>query len=408
MRVWFKLLLGALAGLILGWFWPSGEAGSWLTGAADVVSRIGRYLIFPLVLFSTALAVQDLRREQRLGRILGRSLGYTVLGSLLAVAFGTLLIFVANPQRVPIASRRETALTFQSWFATLDRLVPRNAFQILPGGEDFLLPIYVLAFLLGWNFTFDREVTKPASELFDSFSRILYHINAFLTEILGLGLVVLGAALLVQLRSITDWALFTYTAVVLSAGALILVLGIFPLLLYIFGPRENPYKWIFGLLGASLTALLSGDAFLSLGPLTRFSRENLGVTRKVGALNLPLLTLFGRSGTALVTTVAFFVILRSYSSLEITYDQVLWTMVFSFLMSFTLPSVPTFGAYIALAGLCGLYGKGLENGYLNLQPLVPLMAALAAFVDTTAAGLTAFLVARHEGTHKNIQMKSFL
>ncbi len=70
------------------------------------------------------------------------------------------------------------------------------------------------------------------------------------------------------------------------------------------------------------------------GLASRLSRENLGVPRKVGAVTLPLFAMFGRAGTALTSTIAFFIILKSYSSLEISLEQVLWTIFFAFVPQF--------------------------------------------------------------------------
>jgi len=162
------------------------------------------------------------------------------------------------------------------------------------------------------------------------------------------------------------------------------------------------------LMGAGLGAFFSGDSFFSLGLAARMTRENLGVPRKVGAVNLPLFAMFGRAGTALTSTIAFFIILKSYSSLEISLDQVFWTISFAFLLSFALPSVPGLGAYINLSLLCSLYGRGLENGYLNLQPILPVLVSFSALLDVYAAGFCSFLVTRHENLQKEVPLQQYI
>lgn len=410
MKVWLKLLLGAALGVALGLFLPlpGRTDSSLLLQINDFVLSLGRYALFPLVFFSTAVALNDLHREKRLWGVFGRSLVYMVLGTFLLVLIGALFILLFSPERVPITSRRETELIFQSWNDTLANLVPKNLFQILTGGADFLLPVYTLSFILGLHFPFDKARTEPTVTLFDSLSRILYNLNSFIVEILGFGMIVLSAAWLTQVRMIQDIQLYVQVLAVLSLATAFVLFAAIPAVLWFFGGRENPYKWIFGMLGAGLAAFFSGDSFFSLGTTSRLTRENLGVPRKVGALTLPLYAMFGRAGTALTSTIAFFIILKSYSSLEISIEQILWTVVFAFSLSFALPSVPGLGAYINLSLLCSFYGRGLENGYLTLQPVLPILVSFSALLDVYVGSLATLLVARHAKLQKVIPARLYI
>lgn len=410
MKVWLKLLLGAAVGVALGLFLPlpARADGSILPQFADFILSVGRYALFPLVFFSTAVALNDLHREKRLWETVGRSLLYMALGTLLLVLVGALFILLFSPERIPITSRRETELIFKSWNDTIASLIPKNLFQILTGGADFLLPVYLLSFILGLHFPFDRGVTEPTVNLFDSLSRIFYHLNSFVVEILGFGMIVLSAAWLTQVRLIQDIQLYLQVFGVLSLAAVFVIFVVLPAALWFFGGRENPYKWIFGMLGAGVGAFFSGDSFFSLGLASRLTRENLGVPRKVGAVTLPLFAMFGRAGTALTSTIAFFIILKSYSSLEISLEQVLWTIFFAFVLSFALPSVPGLGTYINLSLLCSLYGRGLENGYLTLQPVLPVLVSFAALLDVYVTGLASLLVTRHGKMQNVIQPRLYI
>jgi Na+/H+-dicarboxylate symporter len=361
-----------------------------------------------MVFFSAAVALSELHREKRLWPVLGRSLAYMALGTLLLVLIGALFILLFSPERIPITSRRETEVIFRSWNDTIANLVPKNLFQILTGGSDFLLPLYLLSFVLGLTFPFDRAVTQPTVDLFDSLSQIFYHLNSFIVEILGFGMIVLSAAWLTQIRAIQDIQLYLQVSVILASAAAFVLFVALPAVLWFFGGRENPYKWIFGILGAGLAAFFSGDSFFSLGLVTRLSRENLGVPRKVGAFNLPVFAMFGRAGTAMTSTIAFFIILKSYSSLEISLEQIVWTIFFAFCLSFALPSVPGLGAYINLSLLCSFYGRGLENGYLTLQPILPVLVSFSALLDVSVGSLAALLVTRHERLQKVIPPRLYI
>ena len=246
------------------------------------------------------------------------------------------------------------------------------------------------------------------SKLFDSLGRILYHINSFVVEILAIGMIALASYLLLGLRAQPDLALFSQLLTVLVVDTVIIVFGLFPVLLFYLGKRENPYRWLYATLAGAITGFLSGDAYLSLSVTMRHGKESLGVPRTVGGPAFPLAVLFGRAGTALVTAVSFVVILKSYSSLGITVLQVLWVMGASFVVSYLLGSVPGMGAFVALSLLCGSYGKGLEQGFLILKPVAPLLVGFGVMLDMVSASLVSLLVARHEGVQKEIEVKDYI
>ena len=90
------------------------------------------------------------------------------------------------------------------------------------------------------------------------------------------------------------------------------------------------------------------------------------------------------------------VIINSYSSLGITVSQVLWVLLYSFLFSFLTGPFPGLGVVVSLSALCGIYGKGLEDGFLILKPIFPLLISFSVFLDMVTAALVSLLVAKHE------------
>jgi Na+/H+-dicarboxylate symporter len=142
--------------------------------------------------------------------------------------------------------------------------------------------------------------------------------------------------------------------------------------------------------------------------LTKHGKENLGIPRKIGSASFPLFAIFGKAGTAMVTSATFLVILKSYSSLGIDISQVLWVMIYTFLISFTLSTVPGLGAFVALSVLCSLYGNGVEEGYLIIQPIAPLMVSFGVLVDVITSAMATLFVARHENVHKEIEVRDYI
>lgn len=410
MKIWIKLLAGAVIGLLLGLFLPQGNAslGDVFSFLSKFSINIGRYAVFPMIFFSLAIGTYELKREKKVLRVYGRSILYLLAFSALLAIFGTLSALVLSPDRIPIIIEEEAVFSIPGIKDVLLQIFPRNFFQVFNDGGNFLLPLYFLSFFLGLNFTFDRLVTRPVVQFFDSISRIFYHINSFVLEIMGLGMIAICTFLVMRISSAPEIGLYSDLLIVLCVDSAIVVFGIYPTLLYFLAGKSNPFKWLYASLAPAIVGFVSGDAYFSLNALTRNGKENIGIPRKIGSATFPLFALFGKAGTAMVSSVSFIVILRSYSSLGITVPQTLWVIVFSFLVSLSLGSVPGLGAFVAVSMLSNLFGNSYEVGYLILRPVAPLIISFAVLLDVITASLVSMLVSRHEGMQEDIPVREYI
>ena len=407
MKIWIKLLAGSAIGLLLGFFLPI-ESIDLLEYFTRLATNIGRYAIFPLVFFSLAVGTFELKSEKKVLRIYGRTLLYLIATGALLAVIGAGSVLLMAPERIPIVIEEEILFSTPSFKEILLTIFPRNLFTIFNDSGAYLLPVSFLAFFIGLNFTFDRLITRPAVQFFDSMSRIFYHINTFVLEILGLGMIAMSSFLVSRMVFTPEMQLYRQLLMVLGIDTAIILLGLYPGMLYLLTGRRNPFKWLYGILGPVIAGFFSGDGYFSLGFSIKNGKENLGIPRKVGATTFPLFALFGRAGTALVSAASFLVILKSYSSLGITIVDLLWVVGFSFLTSFTLGTVPGMGAFVALSSLCALYGGGYEEGYLILKPVAPLLISCAVMLDVVTASFASMLIARHEDMIEEIEIKEFV
>ena len=406
MKIWIKLLLGLALGVVLGSLFPQFE--STYSSIGDIVNNIGRYGLYPLLFFSLPLAVLELRKEKKIFQFFGRTILYLLLSSLVLVVIGTLTVLLLAPDRIPIIIEAERTITLPGFREILQMVFPRNLFTLLNNDGNYLLPIYFFSFFLGLNFFFDRIVTRPAVQLFDSFSRIFYHINSFIVELIGIGAIALSSSWIVSITNAADLEIFHQTILLLGINAGIVIFGIYPVIIYFATNRENPYKWLYGLIAPVLTAFFSGNLYFSLPSLIHHGKENLGIPRKAGISSFPLFAIFGKAGTALVTGLTFLIIIKSYSSLGISVSTFFWVIGFSYLTSFISGPLPGMGVYASLVVLCGLYGQGIEEGYLILSPVMPILISFASAIDILTAGLATLLSAKHEGFVKEVRVTDFV
>ena len=408
MKIWIKIFVGSILGVMLGLFLPGTEKAMELFSFLNrLFIQVGRYVVFPLVFFALAVGTYELKREKKIFRVYGRTILYLLLSTALLIIVGMVTVLVFSPERIPIIVEQEASIELPGFKETLLGLFPQNLFQALVGPGSIMLPVVFLAFLLGVNLTFDLRITGPVVQLADSLNRIFYHINTLLCELFGFAMIVISAYFVMTVRR-HDLALFKQILIIIGIDSALVVFAIYPALLYFFGGRQNPYKWLYAVIAPALTAFFSGDNYLSVVMLARHGKENLGVPRRVGSAVYSLFAVFGRTGTALVAGATFLLVLKSYSSLEVTFVQVLWTLLFTLLISLTLGTVPGLGSYVALSTLCAIFGRGLQEGYLILRPIAPLLISFGVLLDVLSSAFVSLLVARHEQIGEEVGIYEFV
>jgi len=410
MKIWLKYLLGITIGIVLGIFVSPENIifKDILTFLTKLTINIGRYTIFPIVFFSIGYGTFKLKQEKRVGMVYLKTSSYIIASSTLLVLIATGIVLLFSPDRIPIIIENQTSYNFPGYKSILTSIFPKSLFQIFSENSNFLLPVTILGFLLGYNFSFDKVMTRPAYQLFDAMSRIFYHIGSFIVEILGFGMIILAANFTMQIIHTPQLILFNQLIILLTINTILVIFGVYPAFIYFLGGKQNPYKIMFAILGPSLAAVASGNSYFTLTSLILHVKENLGVPRKIGSATLPLFTLFGKAGTAAATSITFFLILKSYSSLSIGPMGIIWIMLFSILTSFLAGTVPGIGILVSLAAMCKLYGKGIEEGFLIIGSIAPILVSFSVLIDTITAGVSTYLISHHEKGNKEIYVKDFV
>jgi hypothetical protein len=121
-----------------------------------------------------------------------------------------------------------------------------------------------------------------------------------------------------------------------------------------------------------------------------------------------MFSIFGRPGTAVTVTVSFIVILKSYSSRGIPFPDMFWLLGIAILLSFVLGRIPFGGAYIALAAVCALYGRGFEAGYLILKPAAFFIGSVAAAIDALTAIMGSYVIGKRLNQVSTRELRFFI
>jgi Na+/H+-dicarboxylate symporter len=400
MKVWVKLLSGAVIGVVLGMVLPfheNGLAAYVIEFLPQIALRIGRYVAPPLVVFSLTVAIHRLRQTGKFWGFMGVSLLVILATTVVVLTFGMGLARLMFPGgRIPIIVENAAEVAPLDPAQSAFELFPSNMLSVPSGDGLFLLPLGIFAFFLAIGFSYDKAYSKPLLSLCDSLSRVFFHIAAFFSELLGIVVVVLAAYYAWQYRLVLTKGVFSGLIRLLLVITFLLSFVVFPLLLYLFRPEKKymPWKKLYGSLGPAIAAFFSGDINFTLPVLIVHTKENLGVNRRVNAIAPLLYTTIGRAGSAMVAAVSFIVILQSYSSLEIEFGQIVQIWGRAFLLSLMLGRNSGDGAIAALATLCLWAPEGFKTGYLILKPIGFLLIACATLIDCMAATIGSYAIAR--------------
>ena len=410
MKVWLKLLIGSVLGLIIGFILPSGSqtVSNGLAWLGELAIRIGRYGLAPILVFSLTIAVYELRQDGQFWGLAFKTFIVIICCSVFVISLGIIVTLIFPPSRIPILNEGLADAISLNTADNILKIFPSNMFAALASDGVFILPLCVFAFFMGMGLSYDRNYTKPVIALMDSLSRIFFYIASFFSEILGFVMIVLSAYWAVRFNHVLRTDVFQDLILLLGIFSVILGFGILPMLLYFLKPKTNPWVILYGSLSQALAAFFSGDINFTLPVLFRHAKENLGIRRRSNAVVVTLFTIFGRAGSAMVAAAAFIVIIKSYSSLPINTGIIFAIAGRALLISFLLAGHPGDGAYTALAVLCLGYGGGFEAGYLILRPLAFYLIAIGTFLDVMIMSVGTYAVSRMSGFQEDKGIKQFI
>jgi Na+/H+-dicarboxylate symporter len=394
MKLWLKYCAGILVGAALYLVAPKAlfEPTGFLRQGAEIALRIGYYAFLPMLVTGLPLAVMKLFEEKKFWPIARRSFVYFVVSSLIASLLGILVAQIPDIARLPLLA--DTASTAaQGIGQRLVELFPANLGSLSVFSGNLAIPLLLLGLVVGFAMAHDPSAAKPVANLLDSASRIFYTINTFITEVFSVLLIPVTADSLNSLsKSLGNGAFSSFAAVLLlsSTAAVLLI----PLVAYFALGRKNPFPFIFAFLASSLAALASGNLRFAAGTMVREGAEDMGLRRRYSSVILPMGLVFGRAGTTFVSAMCSIFILSSYSPLAGSLGNMLLLLVVVPAATVVSGAEIPGGPIGVLTLVCGIFGKGFENGYLVATPIALLLSIAATALDLLWVGISQVLCAR--------------
>ena len=399
MKLWLKYLIGAALGFAAALILPldSLREAAALSFITDLIIRIGRYALLPLLFFSGIMAVYRMREDSLSLRASLWTGGTILASSVLLTALGFFSILLIRLPRIPITTERVTEIASVDLKGFFQEVFPYSAFEALQKGS-FLLPAFVFALIIGFGCCMNHTNIKPVISLTDGLSELFYNVSTVFTELFSAGIVFVMCSWTLQFKSVIKSGVFTPLIIMLCAQFIVLAGIVYPLVTRFVCRNGKPLKILRASIAPFFVALFSGDTNLALPVEIRLGKETLGIRQRVNGFAFPLFSIFARGGTALVSIICFVVIWRSYSTLNIEFFDMLAISLTAFALSFVMGNLPVGGTFMTLTVLCSMFGRGMETGYLLLKPAAVIIGSFSALFDAATVMFGSYIVANNTRT----------
>ncbi len=370
-KILIGLLLGVVFGLTLRVFLTDERAVNvalQIKPIGDAFINLLIMIVVPLVMASLIVGTASLGDLKKLGRIGMKTVGYYLLATAIAVAFGLSAGAIFNPgegldeevKQDMVADyagvtqeQLERATETPSIMDLLVRIIPRNPFRAMV--ETNFLQIIFFAILFGISLTILPDARrKPILDVLNGVNDAMIILVKMVMQVAPIGVFALIAAVAAQFGYEVLLILLKYVLVTIGTMAFFVV-TFYPLSLRISGMSPTYFfkKYYEVMVFAFSTS--SSNATLPIN--LQVSEEELGVSPDVAAFVLPLGATVNMNGTAIYQGVSTIFIAQ----------------VFGITLGFTDLLIVVLTATLASIGAAGVPGIGMVTLTIVLNQLgIPL------------------------------------
>ncbi|AHH06466.1 Sodium:dicarboxylate symporter family protein [Borrelia crocidurae DOU] len=376
-----KFFLTIPIGILFGLFLPS----EIYNALSHIFIRFTYFSLIPFLIFAIPLGIENIIENKKFKRLFGKIIYYGILinisGVIIAIAVSTIYL----PQRIPILDKNIQNQYLFDKKIFLETFFPKNIFTIFTNSNPNLLNIYLISIIIGASFYYAKQKGRIAKELLLSMSNLFYNTNDIIVKISQFGIIFITAAYAVNLKNFKNYQYYINSIIFLSLWTGIIILIIIPMISYRLTKNfKLSYKNILTSLHNIIFAGLTMDTYAPYSLLIEnIKNEKINIKKSI-IINIPIINFMSKFGTIFISTISFFIILKSYSSLPITIYEISYMSILAFISIFAFPHIPNSLIYI-ITMLCSTYTKGIELSYSNIIPILPILTSLAIMIDFTSS-----------------------
>ncbi|WP_339066549.1 dicarboxylate/amino acid:cation symporter [Teredinibacter turnerae] len=376
-----------------------------------------KMIIVPLILSSIISGISTLGSSNDLRRLGGKTLGFYLASSLLAILMGLFLVNIIQPgiingepagERLNLSSQEEVGANLDKIegrgtgdvAAVFHRMLPPNIVQAAAEGQ--MLGLICFGLLFGFFMT---RIASPMRETLVNFWQGVFEtmmgITLFIMKFTPIGVFALVANTVAStgFKAFVPVLTFFFTVVLALAAHTFITM---PLILK-FLAKVNPVGQYRGMTPALLTAFSTASSSGTLPITMECMEKNVGLSNRTVSFVLPLGATINMDGTALYECVAAMFIAQAYG-LDLTLATQFTIVTIALLTSIGVAGIPS-ASLVAIAVILSAIGLPLEGiGMLLVTDRILDMMRTA--VNVFSDSCCATFIARSEGETTQIAAKS--
>jgi len=309
------IVLGVLAGLLVGWYWGKAAVGvAWL---GKLFLNTLSMLVIPLLVSAVISGVTSLGDVRHLGRISGVTVAYYFITVAIAVLIGLVMVNLIQPgvgvSTAGLEQPDELLRTVQARDIgdILLAMVAPNLIQA--AAETNLLPLILWSVAFGIALASLGEKGRPAARFFESLNEGMMRLVSWVMYFAPIGVFGLIAGMFGAAGSAEAFvgkiqAVGLHVVTVLSGLAIHFAVLIAIMLIV----GRQPMLYLVGMLRAIVTAFATASSTATL-PITIQCAKEAGIDERARRFVLPLGSTVNMDGTALYEAAAAMFIAQAYN-----------------------------------------------------------------------------------------------
>ncbi len=318
MSIHWKVLIGIISGLILGYIASFSEMGvgfvqDFVKPFGTIFIRVLKLIAVPLVFVSLAKGITELKDIRRLSSLGGKTIFWYLCTTVMAVIIGLLLVNLFQPGAgldiAALQSLTPETVDFSSKISKGDgpldffvRMVPDNIFAALSDNGRLLQVIFFTVLFSVALLMIPDEDQKPVVKLIESLNMVMLKIVDLIIAFSPYAVFALMATLIVEIKDPAIFKALLNYSLTLLFGMLVLLI-IYPLLAkFIAGMPLQ--KFVKGIIPAQLVALTTSSSMATLPVTMECAVDNLEIDDEIVSFVCPIGATVNMDGTSLMQSIA--------------------------------------------------------------------------------------------------------
>ncbi len=391
MKLFQKILIGFIIGIILGAIWGPGI--SWIQPIGTIFLNLLKMLIVPLIFSSLVVGVSSIADPKKLGRVAGKTIAYYLVTTAIAIIIGLLIGNILQPgagMNLVLEGTAQEAAKAPSLIDTLINLIPTNPIGAMAQGT--ILQVIVFALFFGYAMTRAGEKGKAVLTFFEGFAETMYKLTGIVMEFAPYGVLAL-IAVTVGKHGLSVLIPFAKLILAVYLGVIIHAVVVYSGMLSLVA-KMSPLKFFKGFAEATLLAFTTCSSSGTLPVSMRAAQENLGVSPSIASFVLPLGATVNMDGTALYQGICALFVAQAYG-IHLGLGGQLTILLTALLASIGTAGVPGAGL-VMLSMVLTSVGLPLE-GVALIAGIDRILDMARTAINVTGDGACAVVVAKTEG-----------